>query len=69
MMDFWMLRMPTGCRLSNPKRRKAAKIHAFGRVRITLATLTVHNFSTTFSYGQSVLKKDFYIKPLRFLLN
>ena len=38
-MDFWMLRMQTGYRLSNPKRRKAAKIHAFGRVRIILATL------------------------------
>ena len=38
-MDFWMLRMQTGYRLSNPKRRKAAKIHAFGRVRITPVTI------------------------------
>ena len=38
-MDFWMLRVPKGCRLSNPKRRKAAKIHSFGRVRIILDTL------------------------------
>jgi len=39
-MDFWMLRMQTGYRLSNPKRRKAAKIHAFGRVQIILVTLS-----------------------------
>ena len=39
-MDFWMLRMPTGYRLSNPKHRKAAKIHAFGLARIILVTLT-----------------------------
>ena len=42
-MGFWMLRKPTGWRLSNPKHRKSAKIHTFGRIRIIPVTLTFHS--------------------------
>ena len=42
LQDFWMLRLPTGSRLSKPKRQKAAKIHASGRLRITLVTLSFY---------------------------
>ena len=57
-MDFWMLRVPTGCRLSNPKLRKAAKIHAFGRIRIILVTLS-HNFIyNQQNYAKNILKID-----------
>ena len=64
-----MLRMPTGCRLSNPKRRKAAKIHAFGRVRILLVTLTLppgflENLSELLQFVKDLWGSDnFFIKP------
>ena len=61
-MDFWMLRMPKGCRLSNLKRRKVAKIHAFGRIRITLATLRVWQIKFHLQLKTKIHKST----PLRF---
>ena len=48
--------MRKGCRLSNTKRRKGAKNHAFGRARIILATLYLQSIKEDINLASITFK-------------